>query len=245
MSSTIKSKYKVFESTSPYSKKGRYEETKEIFKEIIKEMKKFKPENEIFSVVDIGCANGEFLYFLNQSFSKAKLKGYDATESFIKSGKSFEGLKNVTLEVKNLFDIENEVFDVTFCIGTFQIFHDIEKPLSKLLQITKPGGFIFIESLFNKHNIDVRLEFSDNTLEEMRGVWRSDFNQHSHYSIKKFLDGRVKSFEFKELPMGVEIPYDSKTPSTFAFTFKDNNKKNIITNGLNLILNSTLLIIQK
>ena len=44
---------------------------------------------------------------------------------------------------------------------------------------------------------------------------------------------------------GVEIPYDSKTPSTFAFTFKDNNKKNIITNGLNLILNSTLLIIQK
>ena len=85
MSSTIKSKYKVFESTSPYSKKGRYEEPKEIFKEIIKEMKKFKPENEIFSVVDIGCANGEFLYFLNQSFSKAKLKGYDATESFIKN----------------------------------------------------------------------------------------------------------------------------------------------------------------
>ena len=77
-------------------------------------------------------------------------------------------MKNVTLEAKNLFDIENEVFDVTFCIGTFQIFHDIEKPLSKLLQITKPGGLIFIESLFNKHNIDVRLEFSDNTLEEMK-----------------------------------------------------------------------------
>ena len=32
MSSTIKSKYKVFESTSPYSKKGRYDEPKEIFK---------------------------------------------------------------------------------------------------------------------------------------------------------------------------------------------------------------------
>ena len=27
---------------------------------------------------------------------------------------------------KNLFDIENEVFDVTFCIGTFQIFHDMK-----------------------------------------------------------------------------------------------------------------------
>ena len=47
MNSTIKSKYKVFESTSPYSKK---EDTKNQrnFKEIIKEMKKFKPENDIF-----------------------------------------------------------------------------------------------------------------------------------------------------------------------------------------------------
>ena len=82
--------------------------------------------------------------FLNQSFSKAKLKGYDATESFIKSGKSFEGLKNVTLEAKNLFDIENG-FDVTFCIGTFQIFHDIEKPLSKLLPDNKTWRTYFIK----------------------------------------------------------------------------------------------------
>ena len=48
MSSTIKSKYKVFESTSPYSKKGRYEEPKEIFKEIIKEMKNSNQKMRFF-----------------------------------------------------------------------------------------------------------------------------------------------------------------------------------------------------
>ena len=173
------------------------------------------------------------------------MKGYDSTENFIKSGKSFKGLDSVNLQTKNLFDIENEQYDITFCIGTFQIFHDIEKPLSKLLEITKKGGLIFIESLFNKHDIDVRLEFSDNTKKEMQGVWRSDFNQHSYYSVSKFLKDKVKSFEFDELKMGAEISYNPNTPSTFAFTFKDQKGKNIITNGLNLILNSSLLTIQK
>ena len=245
MSSTIKSEYKVFENTSPYTKNNRYDAPKEIFKGILSKLKKIKGENKDFSAVDIGCANGEFLYFLKQSYTNSKLNGYDATESFINSGKSFKGLNGVNLQTKNLFDIKNEQYDVTFCLGTFQIFHDIEKPLSKLLEITKKGGLIFIESLFNKHDIDVRLEFSDNTKEEMQGVWRSDFNQHSYYAIDKFLKDKVKSFEFDELPMETEISYDSKTPSTFAFTFKNKKGKNIITNGLNLILNSTLLTIQK
>ena len=64
-------------------------------------------------------------------------------------------------------------------------------------------------------------------------------------SLDKFLKDKVESFEFEELPMSIEIPYNNKTPSTFAFTFKDKKGKNIITNGLNLILNSTLLTIKK
>ncbi len=244
MSSTIKSKYKVFETSSPYSKHGRYDNPKEIFKGILSKLKKTLNKKD-FSAVDIGCANGEFLYYLRQNFPDANLNGYDFTEKFIETAKSFSGLKGVNLQTKNLFDIENKEFDVTFCLGTFQIFHNIEKPLSKLIEITKKGGLIFIESLFNKHDIDIRLEFSDNTKKEMRGVWRSDFNQHSYYSLDKFLKDKVESFEFEELPMSIEIPYNNKTPSTFAFTFKDKKGKNIITNGLNLILNSTLLTIKK
>ncbi len=245
MNSTIKSKYKVFENSSPYNKKGRYEEPKEIFKEIVKKLHNSIDDKKTYSVLDVGCANGEFLYFLKQNFPNWKLNGYDMTESFVKSGKSFAGLNGVNLQTKDLFDIKDEKYDLTFCIGTFQIFHDIQKPLSKLLEITNDKGFIMIESLFNKHDIDVRLEFSDNTKEEMKGIWRSDFNQHSYYAIKKFLNNRVRSFEFDELPMVVELPFNSQTPSTFAFTFKDQKGNNIITNGLNLILNSTLLTIQK
>jgi len=245
MGSTIKSKYKVFEDTSPYTKNSRYDNPKEIFKGILSELKKNVKKNDFFSAVDIGCANGEFLYFLKNNFPKAKLNGYDFTQSFIDTGKSFKGLEGVNLKKKNLFDIKNEKFDITFCLGTFQIFHEIEKPLSKLLDITRDGGLIFIESLFNKHDIDVRLEFSDNTIKEMKGVWRSDFNQHSYSGISKFLKKRVKSFKFDELPMNSEILYNKNTPSTFSFTFKDYKGKNIITNGLNLILNSTLLTIKK
>ena len=51
MNSTIKSKYKVFEETSPYTKNGRYDAPKEIFKEILSKLKKKKVKMNFFQLL--------------------------------------------------------------------------------------------------------------------------------------------------------------------------------------------------
>ena len=245
MSSTIKSQYRIFNESTPYFRKDRYENPKEVFKGIWKKTQECVNCGERKSAVDIGCANGEYLYYLKQQCPQWDYTGYDMTEGFIETARSIEQMKDIRFEVKNLFDIEGEPFDVVYCLGTFPIFHGVDKPLQKLLNICKPNGFIFVEGFFNKYDIDVRLEFCDNSREEMRGQWRSDYNQHSCYSVRKFLDGKVRKFEFNELPVEVDIPYDPEKPATFAFTFRDADGKNIVTSGLNMFRNTTLLSIQK
>ncbi len=56
---------------------------------------------------------------------------------------------------------------------------------------------------------------------------------------------KAKKVEFEDLIMKVDLPFKPKNPHTNAFTFRDENGKRIITNGLNLIATSTIMTIQK
>ena len=41
----------------------------------------------------------------------------------------------------------------------------------------------------------------------------------------------------------IDVPYDKDKPHVNEFTFKDSDGRNIITNGLNMIVNPTLMTI--
>jgi len=125
-----------------------------------------------------------------------------------------------------------------------QIFPDIERPLRKILDICEKDGFIFATGLFNKHDIEVRLQYCDNTQEITKGLWRIDWNQHSQASISRLIGDSVKSMEFEEMIMDLDLPLRPDQPIRH-FTFRDSMGRNIITNGLKLILNRTLMTINK
>jgi SAM-dependent methyltransferase len=238
-------KYIPLPELSPYTKKNRYENPKETFKAIIRKIKQTVDVKMTYDVVDVGCANGEFIYTLKKGFPRWNYIGYDMTEEFIKTALSFEGLEGVRFECKDMFDIEDEQFDLVCCLGTIQIFDDVEKPLRKLLSICKEGGYLFVEGLFNKYDVDVRVQFCDNSMPQSKGLWRADFNYHSRTRIREQLENEVAALEFEDIEMGVEIPNDPKKPAVNVFTFRDEAGKNIITSGLNLILNNTLMTIKK
>jgi hypothetical protein len=125
-----------------------------------------------------------------------------------------------------------------------QAFPDIEKPLEKLLSICNDGGYVLAACLLNKVDIEVRLQFCDNTNETARGIWRADFNQHSQQSIMRLIGSQVQSLEFHEIIMDKDLAFNPDMPIS-SYTFRDINGNNLITNGLNLILTKTMLIIKK
>lgn len=243
MSEFRNAKYHPLPALSPYIKKDRYSAPKEDHKFFERILREKIDVNVPLNVADVGCGNGELLYLLNQKFPHWSLTGYDFTPEFIETGKNFPGLSGVELIVADMFDI-NRTFDVVLSDSVIQIFPEIQKPLEKLLNICNDGGYIFVTGRFNKFDIEVCLQYCDNTNETAKGIWRTDWNQHSRQSIIRLFGSRVQSIEFHDVIMDKDLPFNPDMPIN-SFTFRDINGKNIITNGVNMILNKTMLIIKK
>jgi len=238
-----KAKYKAFPSLSPYLNTDRYKNPKEDHKFILSKLQEiYEPESKL-NVCDLGCGNGDLLYLIHQHFSNWNLTGYDFTKEFIDFAKSQENLKEINFFQKDLFEV-NQKFDLVIADSVTQIFPDIEKTLSKYLEICNEKGYIFTTGRFNKYDIEVRLQYCDNSNSEAEGVWREDWSQHSRSFIKKLFLDKVSFLEFTDVIMNKDLSYQANMPIN-QWTFRDSEGKNIITNGTNLILNKTLLTIQK
>ena len=235
--------YNSFPNLSPYLSRDRYQDPKEDHKFILNEIKKRCVDGRNYSLCDLGCAHGDLLYLIKRNFPEWKLTGYDYTKEFIDYAKAFEGLEGVRLICEDLFKI-NDKFDFVISDGVTQIFPDIEKTINQYLDICNSGGYVITTGRFNKYDIEVRMQYCDNSNDEARGVWRQDWSFHSRKSIRNKFENKVKKLDFLDVTMDKDLPYNQNMPIN-QWTFRDSNGKNIITNGTNFILNKTLLMIEK
>jgi len=238
-----KAEYKALPNLSPYSKTDRFEKPKEDHKFLSKKFEQLVDTNRKITVCDLGCGNGEFLYNLNKLFPHWKLYGFDFTKEFIDVGRKYINSDNIKLFQEDIFKVSG-VYDIVTSDGVFQIFDDSEALLNKFIELCKPDGYVVTTGRFNKYDIEVRMQYCDNTHEESKGVWRSDWCFHSQKTIKKLFKDKVKSLEFEEVIMDKDLYHKSDDPIR-QWTFRDSDGKNIITNGTNFILNKTLLTIKK
>lgn len=236
--------YQALPSLSPYVGTDRYDHPKEDHKFIAEQLRRFVDVDRPMRVGDLGCGNGELIYYLKSQFAHWDYSGFDCTKAFIDVAHSFEGLAGARFVQQDLFNI-SETFEIVLCTGVANIFPEVSELLNKLLSICEAGGWVFVDGLFNRHPIDVRVTFRDNSMPESHGLWRTAFNQHSRESIGTMLTGCVRSFEFVDMIMDKDLPFDSAKPAVNSFTFRAADGRNVITNGLNLIVNRTLLVIEK
>ncbi|KAB2845990.1 MAG: class I SAM-dependent methyltransferase [Hyphomicrobiaceae bacterium] len=229
---------------SPYTKANRYQNPKENYKHVARRLTGSPFKDRACSVIDAACGNGELLYHLRGNFPNWQLYGVDFTEAFIDVAKNYEGLKGVRFEHKDLFDV-NETFDIVICTGLITTFWEPESLLDKLLGLCRSGGRVLVDGCFNKHDIEVRCIYMDNSNPDLRGKWRRDWSQHSRSGLRELLKGKCKTVEFDDIVMGVDIPRSAAKPQTHVWTFRDAEGKNLITNGTNILLNASLMVIEK
>ncbi len=105
-----------------------------------------KPSNAL--ILDVGCGS------CDKSIRLAKrgffVKGIDLSESVLEMGEKnieFEGLSSkITLQCDNIRELsfENKHFDYILCWGVLMHIPDLEKAISELSRVLKPGGFLII-----------------------------------------------------------------------------------------------------
>lgn len=68
-----------------YLKSNRYNKPKEKDKLLLKIIKLRNQKSKKLKILDIGCANGELIYFLNKNLKNVEIHGYEIRKDLIKS----------------------------------------------------------------------------------------------------------------------------------------------------------------
>ena len=225
--------------------KREYEVCKEYFKIVIGLMKQMYPE-EAFSLVDVACASGGFIFHASQALRFKQCVGVDISDALIAKARAcIAGAEFIEGSIYDLSVLNGRTFDVCTCLGTLSIFDDIETPLHNLLSLVKPGGALITYDLVNDDPVDtiIRYRLADEAADGH--VWRTALNSVSRVTYEKVLaqlPGKIR-FEWIDFEMPFAIP---KTDNPMrAWTIATAQGKHQLVVGTGQLLTFKILCVQK
>jgi|GEM_PF-733928 SAM-dependent methyltransferase len=192
------------------------------------------------SILDLGCARGEFLFFIKNSLKTKGLTGVDYSLNLIEEGKSFSGLKNVDLIVDSAEEFQmDKTFDVITMLGVLSYFQSTMPTLSKIKKHLAINGKAYILGMFNDFDVDVHIKYRNNKYFDQ---FESGWNLHSLSTIKKNLDNlNMRLINVHTFNLSFDLsPQDDPCRAWHINT--ENGKK--FTNGLGLIYDLRVLEIE-
>ena len=222
-----------------YLKSNRYKKPKEAFKLLYKILKKrlFKKKN--YKLLDIGCANGELLFFLHQKFNNIEFHGADVRGDLIKLAKkkcsSDIYFKKLEYNQKKNF---NRKFDIIICSGVISIFDNLDNFFNNIKKNMKKNSILFLFSNFNDYDFDFISAYRD--LNSKNINYESGWNIWSIKTIKKYF----KKQKIIKHPFNINFDVkQNKKDLLRSWTIKINNKR-YFTNALCLIMKQMWLEIK-
>ncbi len=104
-----------------------------------------KTVRNVRKVADVGCGSGVMSRYVNAQFH-----GYDLHEELIEIAKRMNPHQKNSFFVKNLYDIEENDYDVVICTEMLEYLEDDEKGLRKMGEMLRPGGKLLMTVPVNK-----------------------------------------------------------------------------------------------
>lgn len=145
-------------------------------------------ENNISSVMDIGCGDGNFLKYVKDNNSIINLFGIDTTENSIKNCKN-KGLINTYCEtVESFINKNSKKFEVV-CL--FHVLEHISKPyefIVQLKELLEKNGKIFISTPYSPMDFEYYWFDILNKPPHHMGFW----NENSYKQLAKILNMNIK-----------------------------------------------------
>lgn len=217
---------------------------KESFDRIIEIIKGNPPQ----TLLDIGCASGDFLLQLLKANLNIKTIGIDKSSALIKmANKKLGGQTNPRFHqldilspknfplFSNLLKTQSEFVTILGTIHTFIDFVPILQPLITS-SFTKK---IIIHSPFNPDPVNVSVFHQD--LSASDKTYQSGYNIFSVTAVSEFLKRHgVQNFKFIPFVMGKTLIKNPEHPM-FNYHLIDKNGKKWLTNGAGLIFQEYIL----
>ena len=220
-----------------YMSDDRYDRPKEMFKSLGRLVAaRFERPAEV-ALMDAGCATGEFLYYLHHRFPAARLTGIDNSEVFIAKAANVPRLAGAEFVVADVCEYRGGPFDIVTCVGVLSVFDSFEPLLDNLLANVRPGGAVFVASLFNDEDVDVRVTYRDHRNQR---AWNKGFNSFSRTAVQRWLSKRDLSGVFHGFEIGVDVERRHNEPNR-AWTITLESGERCLVNGLGVLLSEAIL----
>jgi len=187
-----------------YLKEDRYDKPKEVHKFLAKIILQI-PLSKEASLLDVGCATGEFIYYLKSQDPNMKLYGMDISEKMVLQARKM--VKGTQFQVQSILNPplwSGEKFDFIVCNGVLSIFDDIEEQLRNLIMTAAPDGRVLVSDSFNEDPIDLIMRYR--RVSEAVGEWETGWNYFSQRTIEniaRYFKKNVRWHEFR-LPFSID-----------------------------------------
>ena len=204
--------------------------------------KLIKTKKHKVSLLDLGCAKGEFLFYIEKKFKgKIDLTGVDYSPKLIREAQEYN-LKSKIKFIKN--DAEkikiNKKFDYIVASGLVSYFDNIEIFLKNSIKHLKKNGKLIILDNFNKYDIDVIVRYRDNYNKFKN--FEKGWNLHSIGTIKKIINPKKYKISFKKFNLSFKLKKRKDAMRSWQVNL---DKKKMFMNGLSQIFEIEALIINK
>ena len=168
-----------------YLKTNRYKKPKEAFKLLYKILKKRLSKYKNYNLLDIGCSNGELLFFLNEKFGNIQFYGIDNRSDLIRLAKkklpSNINLKTFDYNTKKSL---NKKFDIIVCSGVIPIFDNLDTFFKNIKKNLNKNSSLFLFGGFNEYDFDIISKFKE--LNSKNKNYKTGWNIWSIKTIKRY-----------------------------------------------------------
>lgn len=194
------------------------------------------------SVLDIGCANGDFLHFLPTGIDGT---GIDVSSALIEQARSRNaGKPHLSFDTIDVLDAGamqrlRDSFDLVTVVGTFHAFLDF-RPLLDRVRELRPR-WILIHSPLNEEPVDTR-HFSRFSGDD--GEYECAYSLHSRETIGRYLtQAGVRGFGFTLCEMERTLERDPQRPF-WNYHVTIDGRHRYLTNGLGILFREYLIEIE-
>ena len=121
-----------------------------------------------YSVLDIGCGNGNTMFHLRAHHPHWTFLGVDVVPELVEDGRRlFEGIDGVELEVADAHTVDEQLagrrFEVVLLWRVLQGLSDWSRALAAAFRLAAPGGHVIVSTLVNDADVDLALTMRDYT----------------------------------------------------------------------------------
>lgn len=169
-----------------YFNQDYYKNPKETFRFILDLITARIENKKEVSLLDIGCARGEFLYFLKNSRQEVKiLCGVENSKALVNYATRQKFLSDITFVLADgeQFSLDTK-FDFITSIGVVGYFDSLSPTIAAIKRHLNKGGVAFIFHLFNPYDVDVIIKYRNN---QRSNSFEKGWNLHAISTAKKLL----------------------------------------------------------